>query len=78
MLANVGELAGVEGPLEELEEEDGRLVDEEIELNEEVREFDGVGDPTDVAGLPARCAKLPFLGVRLGSRATLRRGGVLH
>ena len=50
---------------------------EATEVNEEVREFDGVEDPIDVAGLPARCARLPFVGVRLGRRAAFWRVGVL-
>ena len=62
----------MEGPLdEELEERDGRLLGEPIELSEEVRELGGVGDSVDVTGLPARCAKLVLFWRPLGETSYL-------
>lgn len=43
---------GGEGPLEVLEEEDGRLLDDAIELEGGVRTIEGNGDPAEWVGFP--------------------------
>ena len=69
---DTGEQRGVEGPLDELlEEEEGRLLDDVSELKDGVREFDGEGGSADVAGLLERCARLSFLGVCVDGRGTI-------
>lgn len=71
----VGEDEGVEGPLEQLKDDDERLFDDAIEVKDGMREVGGERDPADVSGFPEWYAKFPFLGMRLGRRASFRRLG---